>query len=54
MHEGELAFVIGVGRILMDAALTQASKQNHDHIRLVQSPSHVRMDLFSSSIGLDL
>jgi hypothetical protein len=32
----------GVGRILMDAALTQASKQNYEQIRLVQSPSHIR------------
>jgi predicted N-acetyltransferase YhbS len=26
----------GVGRTLMDAALTHARKQNHDQIRLVQ------------------
>ena len=32
----------GVGRMLLDAALTQARKQNHDQIRLVQSPSHIR------------
>jgi predicted N-acetyltransferase YhbS len=32
----------GIGRRLMDAALTQARKQNHDQIRLVQSPSHIR------------
>src|SRR5205085_8049314 len=32
----------GVGRMLMDAALTQARKQNHDQVRLVQSPSHIR------------
>src|ERR671938_764188 len=31
----------GIGRKLMDAALTQARKQNHDQIRLVQSPSHI-------------
>jgi hypothetical protein len=31
----------GVGRMLMmDAALTQARKQNHDQIRLVQSPTY--------------
>jgi predicted N-acetyltransferase YhbS len=32
----------GVGRRLMDAALVQAHKQNHDQIRLVQSPSYIR------------
>jgi len=32
----------GVGKMLMYAALTQARKQNHDQIRLVQSPSHIR------------
>ena len=32
----------GISRRLMDAALIQAHKQNHDQIRLVQSPSHIR------------
>jgi predicted N-acetyltransferase YhbS len=32
----------GVGTMLMDAAITQARKQNHNQIRLVQSPSHIR------------
>ena len=35
----------GVGRMLMYAALPQARKQNHDQIRLVQSPSHIRVNI---------
>ncbi len=31
----------GVGRMLMGPVLSQARKQNHDQVRLVQSPSHI-------------
>ncbi len=31
----------GVGKMLMQVALSQAREENHDHIRLVQSPSHI-------------
>src|SRR6188472_2550770 len=44
----------GVGRTLMDAALTQARKQNHDHIRLVQSPSHIRSFVLYTKSGFTL
>ncbi|MFL6509131.1 MAG: GNAT family N-acetyltransferase, partial [Nitrososphaeraceae archaeon] len=44
----------GVGRILMDAALTQASKQNYDKIRLVQSPSHIRSFVLYTKCGFIL
>ena len=44
----------GVGRILMDAALTQARKQNHDQIRLVQSPSHIRSFVLYTKSGFTL
>jgi predicted N-acetyltransferase YhbS len=32
----------GVGKMLMQAALSHTRKENHNHIRLVQSPSHIR------------
>src|SRR5919108_1914053 len=44
----------GVGRILMDAALSQAHKQNHDQIRLVQSPSHIRSFVLYTKSGFAL
>jgi predicted N-acetyltransferase YhbS len=44
----------GVGRMLMDAALTQARKQNHDQIRLVQSPSHIRSFVLYTKSGFIL
>jgi predicted N-acetyltransferase YhbS len=44
----------GVGRILMDAALTQARKQNHDQVRLVQSPSHIRSFVLYTKSGFTL
>ena len=44
----------GIGKILMDAALTQAHKQNHDQIRLVQSPSHVRSFILYTKSGFTL
>jgi GNAT superfamily N-acetyltransferase len=44
----------GIGRKLMDAALTQARKQNHDQIRLVQSPSHIRSFVLYTKCGFIL
>ena len=44
----------GVGRMLMDAALTQAHKQNYDQIRLVQSPSHIRSFVLYTKCGFTL
>jgi predicted N-acetyltransferase YhbS len=44
----------GVGRMLMDAALTQAHKQNYDQIRLVQSPSHIRSFVLYTKSGFTL
>src|SRR5919198_5492486 len=44
----------GVGRILMDAALSHAHKQNHDQIRLVQSPSHIRSFVLYTKSGFAL
>ena len=44
----------GVGRKLMDAALTQAHRQNHDQIRLVQSPSHIRSFVLYTKCGFVL
>jgi predicted N-acetyltransferase YhbS len=38
----------GIGRMLMDSAIAQARKQNHDQIRLVQSPSHIRSFVLAS------
>jgi hypothetical protein len=38
----------------MDAALTQAHKQNHDQIRLVQSPSHIRSFVLYTKCGFVL
>jgi predicted N-acetyltransferase YhbS len=44
----------GVGKILMDAALTRARKQNHDQVRLVQSPSHIRSFVLYTKCGFTL
>jgi predicted N-acetyltransferase YhbS len=44
----------GVGRMLMDAALTQAHIQDHDQIRLVQSPSHIRSFVLYTKSGFTL
>ena len=44
----------GVGRMLMDAALTQARKQKHDQVRLVQSPSHIRSFVLYTKSGFTL
>jgi predicted N-acetyltransferase YhbS len=44
----------GLGRILMDAAITQAHKQNYDQIRLVQSPSHIRSFVLYTKSGFVL
>jgi predicted N-acetyltransferase YhbS len=44
----------GVGRMLMDAALTQAHKQNYNQIRLVQSPSHIRSFVLYTKCGFAL
>jgi GNAT superfamily N-acetyltransferase len=44
----------GVGRKLMDAALTRAHRQNHDQIRLVQSPSHIRSFVLYTKCGFVL
>jgi hypothetical protein len=38
----------------MEAALTQVSKQNHDQIRLVQSPSHNRSFVLYTKCGFTL
>jgi GNAT superfamily N-acetyltransferase len=43
-----------VGRKLMDAALVQAHRQNHDQIRLVQSPSHIRSFALYTKCGFTL
>jgi GNAT superfamily N-acetyltransferase len=44
----------GVGRMLMGAALAHARKQNHDQIRLVQSPSHIRSFVLYTKSGFTL
>ena len=44
----------GVGRMLMDAALTEAHKQHYDQIRLVQSPSHIRSFVLYTKCGFIL
>lgn len=44
----------GIGRMLMDAALDQAGKQNHDQVRLVQSPSHIRSFVLYTKCGFIL
>ena len=44
----------GIGRKLMDAALTQAHKEHYDQIRLVQSPSHIRSFVLYTKCGFAL
>ena len=44
----------GVGRVLMNAAITHAHKQKHDQIRLVQSPSHLRSFVLYTKCGFTL
>jgi ribosomal protein S18 acetylase RimI-like enzyme len=44
----------GIGRMLMDAALTQAREQKHDQVRLVQSPSHIRSFVLYTKSGFTL
>ncbi len=44
----------GVGKMLMYAALAQAREQNHDQIRLVQSPSHIRSFVLYTKSGFTL
>jgi GNAT superfamily N-acetyltransferase len=44
----------GVGRMLMDAVLTHARNQNHEQIRLVQSPSHIRSFVLYTKTGFAL
>src|SRR5919202_2252784 len=44
----------GIGRKLMDAALTQAHKEHYDQIRLVQSPSHIRSFVLYTKCGFVL
>jgi GNAT superfamily N-acetyltransferase len=44
----------GVGRMLMNAALTQACNQKHNQIRLVQSPSHIRSFVLYTKCGFIL
>jgi hypothetical protein len=44
----------GIDRKLMDAALIQAHKLNHDQIRLVQSPSHIRSFVLYTKCGFTL
>jgi GNAT superfamily N-acetyltransferase len=43
-----------VGRMLMDAALNEAHKQNYNQIRLVQSPSHIRSFVLYTKCGFTL
>src|ERR687886_605455 len=45
---------VGIGRNLMDAALSQAHIQNYDQIRLVQSPSHIRSFVLYTKCGFIL
>lgn len=44
----------GVGKMLIGAALSQAFKQNHDQVRLVQSPSHIRSFVLYTKSGFAL
>jgi predicted N-acetyltransferase YhbS len=44
----------GIGKMLMYAALNHARKQNHDQIRLVQSPSHIRSFVLYTKSGFIL
>ncbi|TVP39177.1 GNAT family N-acetyltransferase [Candidatus Nitrosocosmicus arcticus] len=44
----------GIGRVLMDAAISQAHKQKYNQIRLVQSPSHIRSFVLYTKTGFTL
>ena len=44
----------GVGKALMDAALSQAHKQGQEQVRLVQSPSHIRSFVLYTKCGFAL
>ena len=44
----------GIGRKLMDAALIQAHRHNHNQIMLVQSPSHIRSFVLYTKCGFIL
>jgi predicted N-acetyltransferase YhbS len=44
----------GIGRVLMDAVIVQAHKQNYNQIRLVQSPSHIRSFVLYTKTGFTL
>jgi len=44
----------GVGRLLMDSGVAYARRQDHDHIRLVQSPSHIRSFVLYTKCGFIL
>src|SRR3978361_1809729 len=44
----------GIGKMLMYAALNHAHKQNHEQIRLVQSPSHIRSFVLYTKSGFFL
>lgn len=44
----------GVGKALMDAALSEARRQKQDRVRLVQSPSHIRSFVLYTKSGFSL
>ncbi|HYF99868.1 MAG TPA: GNAT family N-acetyltransferase [Candidatus Saccharimonadales bacterium] len=44
----------GVGRLLINAALARAYRQNYDKVRLVQSPSHIRSFVLYTKTGFTL
>ncbi len=44
----------GVGRALMEASLTEASKRGYEQVRLVQSPSHLRSFVLYTKCGFTL
>ena len=44
----------GAGRALMDAVLGEARRRRYDHVRLVQSPSHVRSFALYTKCGFTL
>lgn len=44
----------GIGRLLMNAALARAYRQNYDKVRLVQSPSHIRSFVLYTKTGFTL
>ncbi len=44
----------GVGWLLMGSAVAKARKENHAHVRLVQSPSHIRSFVLYTKCGFIL